>query len=138
MESHGVGNVYRSALTVLGDDDGDPGEVTGAHDGTPGTRIPHRWMTPTEQSSLDLTTGHWTLLSQRANWPESPVRVIDPRADFAAATGIGAGGALLIRPDGFISWRAKNDATNAEEELRHALDTIGSLVPAAPSSPASY
>jgi putative polyketide hydroxylase len=129
MESHGVGNVYRSPLTVLSTTDTDPGEVTGAHDGTPGTRIPHRWVTPSEQSTLDLTGGHWSILSARSDWPGCPVRIIDPGADFVTATGIGQSGALLVRPDGFISWRGMTGETE-QRELLYALRTIGSLCPA--------
>jgi putative polyketide hydroxylase len=137
MESHGVGNVYRSLLTLAGSGDANANEVTGAHDGTPGTRIPHFWLTRTEQSTLDLTGGHWSLLSERSEWPGCPARIIDPGADFVAATGIGSTGALLVRPDGFISWRGAIGETD-HTELLDALSAIESLCPGLAPRPTPY
>jgi putative polyketide hydroxylase len=82
-------------------------------DGSPGTRVPHAWVSE-GVSTVDLASGGWTLLTG----PEGEVWV--SMADrsgveltchqigggtFTAAAGIQPDGALLVRPDGFVAWR---------------------------------
>jgi Aromatic-ring hydroxylase, C-terminal len=43
-------------------------------------------------------------------------------AEVAAAHGIGADGALLVRPDGFVAWRA--DVKDPERTLEHVLSRL--------------
>ena len=45
----------------------------------------------------------------------------DPSGGFAAATGISADGALLVRPDGFVAWRAPAQPSGFDETMRAAL-----------------
>ncbi len=42
----------------------------------------------------------------------------DPRGGFAAAYGISSAGAVLVRPDGFVAWRA-HDAMDASDTAVH-------------------
>ena len=44
--------------------------------------------------------------------------------EWAAATGLVPEGALLVRPDDFVGWRAEELPANPEGELRQALSTI--------------
>lgn len=54
--------------------------------------------------------------------------IIDPRAKFAAAFGISTSGAVLLRPDGFIAWRAASDTAIERESLCSVLATVLYLV----------
>jgi putative polyketide hydroxylase len=47
-----------------------------------------------------------------------------PPTDGAAAHGIGSGGALLVRPDGFIAWRSTHAAADPTAKLTRILRTI--------------
>jgi aklavinone 12-hydroxylase len=49
----------------------------------------------------------------------------DPKNEFAAAYGIGEGGASLIRPDGFVAWRSTTPAdADAAGQLRAVLTRL--------------
>jgi hypothetical protein len=45
----------------------------------------------------------------------------DPEGRFAESIGIRAGGAVLVRPDGFVAWRREDEPNDAAGELRAAL-----------------
>jgi hypothetical protein len=119
--------------------------------GMPGSRIPHYWLERDGQriSTIDLT-GRWLLLTggQGSEWIEVArgiasgfdgltldawvvgERVTDPSGDFGAAVGISPQGAVLIRPDGFVSWRTDHPASKAGEELAAAwASALGRIEP---------
>ncbi|GLZ29312.1 FAD-dependent oxidoreductase [Lentzea sp. NBRC 105346] len=79
-------------------------------DGAPGSRLPHAWLAD-GRSTLDLVRGRFTVLAgpDGEQWlkelPEVDGHVIEDRAWLRRA-GIGESGALLVRPDGFVGWRA--------------------------------
>jgi hypothetical protein len=52
----------------------------------------------------------------------------DPEGLFSGAYGIAADGACLVRPDGFVAWRAKTDPADRVSALTKALQAL-SLVP---------
>ena len=115
-----AGYRYRSpAAPGAGQDDAPlpPTELTGQ----PGTRAPHVEVTHQGRriSTLDLYGSRFVLLAG----PEGdrvaatarlsvPVDVYRFGADLqpaaTAAHGIGTSGALLVRPDGFVAWRAES------------------------------
>jgi len=43
---------------------------------------------------------------------------------FAAAYGIGDNGAVIVRPDGFVAWRAKAITSDPERTVATALTTV--------------
>jgi len=47
--------------------------------------------------------------------------VIDPTGRFEGLYGTGPGGAVLVRPDGFVAWRASATHPAPETELGGAL-----------------
>jgi 2-polyprenyl-6-methoxyphenol hydroxylase-like FAD-dependent oxidoreductase len=47
----------------------------------------------------------------------------DPGGHFTQAYGISSGGAVLVRPDGFVAWRAKEKINAAQDVLNAALRT---------------
>jgi 2-polyprenyl-6-methoxyphenol hydroxylase-like FAD-dependent oxidoreductase len=109
--------------------------------GMPGSRLPHYWLERAGKrvSTLDLT-GRWLLLSgPEGSWSTAAesaaaafgglsldaLRVggelTDPEGRFAESVGIRAGGAVLVRPDGFVAWRREDAPEDAAGELRTAL-----------------
>jgi putative polyketide hydroxylase len=128
------GNTYRSAA-VLGAPDGDGGAATGEADhvgtpllplsaltGAPGSRAPH--VTVAQDggeplSTLDLYGRGLVLLAGPDGdaWQEAAARVSTrlPASvetyhldeELAAPHGLETGGALLVRPDGYVAWRTK-------------------------------
>ena len=94
-------------------------------DGTPGSRIPHLWVSP-GTSTLDLVDGFTLLTGRKADgWLTAaaaqgiPAHAVEGWAD---AAGIDENGAVLVRPDGFVGWRNVGEGTAAE--LRAAHDRI--------------
>ncbi|HET9863618.1 MAG TPA: FAD-dependent monooxygenase [Steroidobacteraceae bacterium] len=112
--------------------------------GLPGSRLPHYWLERDGQrvSTIDLT-GRWLLLagSQGAAWPAAArqaadaaggmaidawrvgAELRDTNGGFEHSVGIGPDGALLVRPDGFVAWRAEQAVADAATALRAALGT---------------
>jgi putative polyketide hydroxylase len=131
-----IGYRYRSAAVVSG-------ELPAASDGVqlveelrgqPGTRVPHMWVRD-GVSTLDLLGPGFTVLSGDERWrgaatsasaalgiPITMHRVGDDA--WAAATGLAPNGALLVRPDDFVGWRADELPADPEGELCQALSAI--------------
>jgi putative polyketide hydroxylase len=112
--------------------------------GQPGTRVPHVWVHRDGRrvSTLDLIGPGFTLLTRGevGQWIGAassssdtlgvPITVhcigdiVDPDGAWAAVTGLKPDGALLIRPDDFVGWRADELPDDPEAELRQALSAI--------------
>ena len=138
-----LGYRHRSAAVVLGGDGDDAiWEDPGEPSGRPGFRAPHVPVTVdgVERSTLDLFGRHFVLLagSGGESWcaasraaavsagvPLDAYRVgddvIDTTGGLETSYGTGAAGAVLVRPDGFIAWRASASHAHPESELAHAL-----------------
>ncbi|GAB2864499.1 hypothetical protein GCM10027074_34800 [Streptomyces deserti] len=124
--------------------------------GDPGSRAPHLWVDRGGErvSTLDLYERSLVLLSDADTpnpWHEAAVRLVEqlsvpltsyrvgtsPDADlipeddtnWAARHGTPPGGAVLVRPDGFVAWRTTEPVPPEETEptLRHVLTTVLSL-----------
>jgi putative polyketide hydroxylase len=115
----------------------------GALSGQPGTRAPHvaisnggKWM-----SSLDLYRSHPVLIvgprgqhwlgvgAQLATQFRLNIQHVGADADrsaeaFLQAHGISETGAILIRSDGFVAWRALSQEASPIEELADALGHV--------------
>lgn len=94
-------------------------------DGSPGSRIPHLWVSP-GTSTLDLVNG-FTLITgtNAAGWLSAASALgipAHPVAGWASAAGIDESGAILVRPDGFVGWRTKGEGTATD--LRAALNQL--------------
>ena len=93
-------------------------------DGTPGSRVPHLWIDHDGRriSTLDLVGPRLTLLtgSRGDAWiraardvPALAAYVIED-GRWPGAAGIPEDGALLVRPDQFVAWRATGQASPGE------------------------
>lgn len=116
--------------------------------GEPGSRAPHMWLNraATRVSTLDLYErsmvllssadgdGPWhhaaTAIAQRMAVPLDSYRIgngpdaeLSPvgDVDWAETHGVAPGGAVLVRPDGFVAWRSEGPAADPGKELRDAL-----------------
>ena len=96
-----------------------------AHNPAPGERV----------STLDLLGPGFTVLTGDQRWRAAvtsasatlgiPITMHCIGDDgWAAITGLAPEGALLVRPDDFIGWRADQLSANPEAELRQALSAI--------------
>jgi len=137
-----IGYEYRSAAVVSGAParrDPDAVSLVAELRGQPGTRVPHAWLTLDGQrvSTLDLLGPGFTLLTGRggARWQAAASRacnalgipvVVHQIADTAweHATGLAPEGALLIRPDDFVGWRADALPADPDTELQRVLSSI--------------
>jgi 2-polyprenyl-6-methoxyphenol hydroxylase-like FAD-dependent oxidoreductase len=129
-----LGFLYRSAAILS-----EPGESKIQDDphitrGRPGSRAPHLWIRHRgeELSTLDLFGRGFVLLSgpRGVAWREAvrglPVELCTLTAPgLALAYGIGPTGASLVRPDGFVAWRAAEAPPDARGALANALGAIG-------------
>ena len=131
-----IGYRYRSAAVVSGElpADSDGVQLVEELRGQPGTRVPHVWVRD-GVSTLDLLGPGFTVLTGDERWrgaatsasaalgiPITMHRIGDDA--WAAATGLAPPGALLVRPDDFVGWRADELPADPEGELRQALSAI--------------
>ncbi|MFD3841997.1 FAD-dependent oxidoreductase [Streptomyces sp. NPDC058642] len=119
--------------------------------GEPGSRAPHLAVRHQGEriSTLDLYEGSFVLLSDAddpSGWHEAAIRLAEamsvplasyrvgsaPEAeltpegdtDWSTVHGTARGGAVLVRPDGFVAWRSAGPVPDAESALRHVLTTL--------------
>ena len=112
--------------------------------GQPGTRAPHIWLTRHGQrlSTIDLFGRDYVLLtgSDGSAWVNAARSVTDTGVashriggdgDFADSEGrwaegygVTAGGAVLVRPDGFVAWRNADISNDPTRELSAALSEL--------------
>jgi 2-polyprenyl-6-methoxyphenol hydroxylase-like FAD-dependent oxidoreductase len=121
-----IGLVARSpAILAEDDDDGALHLHPQQSSGRPGTRAPHVWLGE-NRSTLDLFGSGFVVLRPAGDgvddWaPAGATSHVVDAEPFAAAYGLSAGGATLVRPDGVVAWRAR--AHGGREELSRALAT---------------
>ncbi|MFF5637807.1 FAD-dependent oxidoreductase [Streptomyces sp. NPDC012825] len=122
--------------------------------GEPGSRSPHLWLDRSGEriSALDLYERFPVLLSSAGGtgaWHTAAARVADrlpvplvpyrigegpdadlvpeDGADWAELHGVTEGGAVLVRPDGFVAWRSEEAVEDPEETLRAVLTELFDL-----------
>jgi 2-polyprenyl-6-methoxyphenol hydroxylase-like FAD-dependent oxidoreductase len=146
-----VGYRYRSQA-VLSEDPAGPAEtelLSKPEDltGQPGTRVPHLWLEREGEriSTLDLPDGRFVLLTGTggAAWSTAAAAVaarlgidlaayriglgadlLDPEDGWQTRMGMAASGAVLVRPDGFVAWRAGVPPASPEELLEQVLLSV--------------
>lgn len=127
-----LGYLYRSSavLTEAGSPEGheDPRQ---SH-GRPGSRAPHVWIDLGDRrlSTIDLFGKGFVVIAgpDGGAWTEAADRIgVQGHRlgeDVAQAFGIGPAGASLVRPDGFVAWRAKDRLADPASELANALGAV--------------
>jgi 2-polyprenyl-6-methoxyphenol hydroxylase-like FAD-dependent oxidoreductase len=145
-----LGYGYRSEAVCADDEGGAPMHENPRNSkGRPGTRAPHVWLRRDGEqiSTLDLFGARFVLLAGREgqSWCDGAREAasqLDIDVDvhlingptlqggeaFAAAYWITPGGAVLVRPDGFVGWRAARPidggVSACTTELVRALTTL--------------
>jgi putative polyketide hydroxylase len=117
-----LGRVYRSPVIAADRD------RPGTRSANPGERAPHVWVRRDGRrcSVLDLLDGGLTLVTAAPAWRRAADRVADPtlrvlaaddladgRNRLADAYRLATGAAVLVRPDGVVSWRHDGPAADA-------------------------
>jgi 2-polyprenyl-6-methoxyphenol hydroxylase-like FAD-dependent oxidoreductase len=110
----------------------------------PGTRAPHVGLERAGKpiSTLDLLTRNFTVLAAPNGgvWCETArdaaaelglamdvhrldrtSQISDPDGGFAEAYGLSRSGAVIVRPDGFVAWRAKDASTASKATIMGVL-----------------
>ncbi|KAK5048712.1 hypothetical protein LTR84_005804 [Exophiala bonariae] len=114
----------------------------------PGAYLPHVWLTRRDKpvSTLDLVPADtWTLITGigGSSWLDAAkqvssdlgfniatsviglgLEVSDPHGDWLRFSEISDGGALLIRPDKYIAWRAREMGKDPLSELRNVFRAL--------------
>ncbi|MAU40122.1 MAG: 2,4-dichlorophenol 6-monooxygenase [Kordiimonas sp.] len=154
FDAHGVEmNQRYESDAILPDGTEDPGfdrdpELYYQQSARPGAHVPHIWVTQDDRqvSTFDLCGhGEFSLLTGIGGeaWTEAAaavesqlgvkvnVHVIGPGQDYediygdwANAREVGESGALLVRPDHFIGWRAHEVSASATDDLVAAMKAI--------------
>lgn len=139
-----LGQLYRSRAVLGADETLPPALRPEQWAGQPGTRAPHAWVDRAGErvSTLDLLQRSWVLLATHPCWYPAAARAAEqlgielpclglgieihpPDAEsFRSAFGLNAGGASLIRPDGYIAWRAIELPADAPHVLTAALRVL--------------
>ncbi|TMA37260.1 MAG: FAD-dependent oxidoreductase [Deltaproteobacteria bacterium] len=145
-----LGFHYESAAVVPDGSEREPGAdevIDYVPSARPGHRAPHLWLERAGErcSTLDLFARGFTLLTgpAGARWTEAAAdararlgvaldaRAIgaegewtDPSGGFSELYGIGEDGAVLVRPDGHVAFRAAEAATSPTERLSSALGQV--------------
>lgn len=119
-----IGYRYRSAAVV----GGEAARLVEELRAQPGTRVPHVWLRD-GVSTLDLLGPGFTVLTGDERWCAAAASAsVDAHCirsdEWAAATGLGPSGALLVRPDDFVGWRTEELPADPEAALRRALSAI--------------
>jgi hypothetical protein len=135
-----LGSIYSSAAVL---DEGQHGSAAALVEdphkpsGRPGTRVPHHTLrrNGVAVSTHDLPENGFALLTGSGSWtaaanavaaagiPLSAHRIAadgdltDPGGRFEKVTGIGAQGALLLRPDGVVGWRIEGTHPDPHTKL---------------------
>lgn len=139
------GYCYKSSA-VLSEGDGDQFEDPREPSGRPGSRAPHVRLSrgETELSTIDLFGRGFVLLTgpEAHQWHQAGQILTDAgdlqashqidgdelrdvEGVWASTYGVSPAGAVLVRPDGFVAWRADGAPEgDAPEALREALHRI--------------
>ncbi|MGW4535752.1 FAD-dependent monooxygenase [Nocardia sp. NPDC004340] len=111
-------------------------------DGTPGSRLPHRWVSHDGErvSTLDLVGKDLTVLTADEDWADAADAAADALAipltvqripvvdsDWTGGIGLRPDGAVLIRPDHVVAWRMIDQPLDPRTVLIDALSEILSL-----------
>jgi hypothetical protein len=143
-----LGYVYHSAAVIPeGPADGALHENPRESKGRPGTRAPHISLRRGGEliSTLDLFGRTFVFLAgaDASKWCESAGAAAkqakidmdvyrvdgahglsDPSGGFASAYGISPSGAVLVRPDGFVAWRAKTGDGASPQRIGGVLASL--------------
>jgi hypothetical protein len=139
------GQIYLSESIIGADESLPRAKKPDEWNGQPGTHMPHFWVLKDGEKvpTLDLLDqGAWTLFSKSDQWCEAVSSINETSSiplnflhvgesvqlmhgdDFQKSFAVSQSGAALIRPDGYIAWRAKEVPSNAVEMLKKVMAKV--------------
>jgi putative polyketide hydroxylase len=144
-----LGQRYRSAAVIGAEHDTVFGETAGQR-ARPGTRAPHLWLDHAGRrigvhdlfhDAFVLLTGPagaaWTqaagqiathtpipLRAYSIGLSSTSVHLVDVESAWPARYELAEDGAVLVRPDGYVAWRASSAGTHPGAALTSALNQI--------------
>ncbi|KAF5571037.1 phenol 2-monooxygenase [Fusarium phyllophilum] len=136
------GYFYNSKAIVGGPDGSVPVKRPDEWNGQPGTRAPHVAVEGDHVSTLDFFGTSWVVISKDKRWSQlvaeaskaTDVKISfvlvggdvteKNKGDFNRVYGVEDTGSSLVRPDGFIAWRALSWPAEAQKELMQALGQV--------------
>jgi hypothetical protein len=142
-----LGYLYRSPAIVSEDDSDRVHEDPRTSFGRPGSRAPHLWLERDGRpiSTIDLFGRTFVVIAapDGAGWADAARSVArgiagleleahvvgshgltDRDGQFAPAHGLTSSGAVLVRPDGFVAWRAANMPDDPVGVLSRVLASV--------------
>ncbi|KAK1763040.1 2,4-dichlorophenol 6-monooxygenase [Phialemonium atrogriseum] len=137
-----LGQIYRSDAVIGADSSLPDARRPDEWAGQPGTRAPHLWLSKAggdKVSTLDVIGKDWVLISEDGSWAEAAgksdncgfvqiggedLHPVDGEEAFRKAFGLEASGAALIRPDGFVAWRAVQKPASAIADFLEAFGKV--------------
>jgi putative polyketide hydroxylase len=140
------GQLYRSSAVLGADPTLPPALRPEQWAGQPGTRAPHVWLESEAErvSTLDFFQRSWVLLTNDETWRAAAAQAnsklgvdvvcscigkelrTSNAGALSAAFGLAAGGASLVRPDGYIAWRSRELPADPTRALTEALSSVAS------------
>ena len=140
-----LGYLYHSA--AIAPDDSEPVLHFDPHQtcGRPGSRAPHLWIEKDARrvSTVDLFGKGFVVLAapEGGDWSTAARDIAkdagvaleaftvgqdlrDSENRFADAYGLSATGAVLVRPDGFVAWRARSASNDPRDTLKRTLRRV--------------
>ncbi|KAF5694695.1 monooxygenase [Fusarium denticulatum] len=135
------GYFYNSEAVAGGPDGSVPVKRPDEWNGQPGTRGPHVALDGDHISTLDYFGTSWVVISKDERWGQLVAEVsrvtrakiafvhvggdvTEKKGDFNRLYGLEDTGASLVRPDGFVAWRAPSWPAEAQKELIEALGQV--------------
>jgi putative polyketide hydroxylase len=151
-----LGQLYRSEAILGAGDELPPAMRPDQWAGQPGTRSPHLWVAKdgARLSTLDLLQRDWAFVSGSERWCEAAQRaarqlglgvhtfhvngplccagtpieqIVAEQQDVESAFGIGPAGVTLVRPDGYVAWRTREETEDMVATLTDALTRAACL-----------
>ncbi len=141
-----LGYQYQSVAIIPEEQVAAPMKVVDLH-GQPGTRAPHVWLERQGKriSTLDLFDTHFVLLTGTDGelWREAAreaaatlaldfyrvgpgpdADLVDQSGSWSTTYAMSPGGAILVRPDGFVAWRTERCEDNAQQVFEIVLKQL--------------
>ncbi len=149
-----LGQLYRSGAVIGARAELPPAAKPDEWVGQPGTLAPHMWVEQDGRkvSTMDFYLNRWTLVTEDDAWRAAAEAaaaalgiavtvlrfgedvIAEDESAFRKTYGVDRDGASLIRPDGYVAWRAVEKPADPASALIDALGTVACAVKAlAPS-----
>lgn len=129
-EMLGLPEYHYFSAAVIQEEKGSGYVKSGPLKGQPGTRFPHSWLDGEhKKSTLDLLGNGFVLFTGTVAepWEHAAAAIHLPVYTLLGKerlVGIKSGGAVLVRPDGFVAWRCEAMPDEPGDTLKKIMTTL--------------